>query len=328
MMDNEFITSFYHKNLTSILERGCPWSKFVLLPDDQALQIQARQDVLSHSNISHITEKLNKYIFDPESPKQNPSNFRVYGSFYWLLRFLADIGITAEDYGIASFIDQVKLSQLEDGQFMIRYHQRKQQSITFVCITAHLAYCLIRLGYKASRAVSATANYLAATQRFDGGWHCDQMKQIGERDQFMPSCPSATIHSILALSQFGEMYNGLLGKAVDHFLNVIENEPVPFCQHDSENQVNLNKLRYPPHYSGLDILNIVYALSFVPDHYKKSRIKHLINPVLNQWDGSHWLASAKKIPEWKNFDFGNKNKGSDWITSLFLTSLQRYNFLK
>lgn len=305
------------------MDHGCPWSKYILLPDDHVLKFQTKQDALSDSNILHITKKLNSYIFDPESPKQNPSNFRVYGSFYWLLRFLADIGIPAEDYGIASLIEQLKHSQLEDGQFMIRYHQKKQQSITFICMTAHLAYCLIRLGYKGSRTVAAAANYLATTQRFDGGWHCDQLKQIGERDQSMPSCPSATIHSILALSQFGEKYNTLLGKAVDFFCAVHENDSVPFCQYDSEIQTNFNKFRYPPHFSGLDILNIIYVLSFVPNHLNKSKIEYLLNSVLHQWDGLDWLASAKKIPEWKDFDFGNKTKGSDWITSVFLISIQR-----
>jgi len=323
MRENKFIRDFCAINTDSILEHGQPWSRFILLPDDHPLRDRTKHALLSHPNILKITEKLNQLVIDPESPKQNPSNFRVYGSFYWLLRLLADIGITAEDYGITSFIEQVKLSQLEDGQFMIRYHQNKQQTIAFVCITAHLTYCLIRLGYKSTRAVSAALNYLVTTQRFDGGWHCDQMKQNGERDQFMPSCPSATIHSILALSQIGEKYNSLLSKAIDYFLAVREYESVPFCQHDSENQVNLNKLRYPPHYTGLDILNVICALSFVPDHHEKSKIGNLINHVLSQWDGSHWLGSAKKIPEWKNFDFGYKNKGSDWISSLFLTSLER-----
>ena len=323
MRDKNFFRDCYDANTNSILEHGQPWSRIILLPDDHPLRDETKQVLLSHPDIVKITEKLNQLLFDPESPKQNLSNFRIYGSFYWLLRFLADIGISAQDYGITSLIERIKLSQLEDGQFLIHYHQNKQQAITYVCITAHLLYCLSRLGYKTTPMVSAGINYLTTSQRFDGGWHCDDLKQNGERDQCLPSCPSATIHAMLALGQLGEKYNYLLGKAADYFLAGIENESLPFCQFDSENQVNLNKLRYPPHYSGLDILNIIYVLSFVPTHYKNSRIGYLINSVLNQWDGSHWLRSAKKIPEWKNFDFGRNNKESDWMTSLFLTSLKR-----
>ncbi|MCU0643847.1 MAG: hypothetical protein MUC94_06265 [bacterium] len=326
MRENKFIEHFCAINRNSILEQGQPWSRFILQPDDHPLRDRTKQALLSHPNILKITEKLTQHVIDPESPKPNPSNFRVYGSFYWLLRFLADIGITAEDFGITSFIEQAKLSQLEDGQFMIRYHQNKQQAIAFVCITAHLTYCLSRLGLKTSRTVTAAANYLATTQRFDGGWHCDQLKQNGERDQFLPSCQSATIHSILALSQFGKTYQKLLETAVSLFLASYETKSIPSCIYNSENQVNVNKLRYPPHYTGLDILNVIYTLSFVPDQPEKSKIGNLINHVLSQCDGSHWLGSAKKIPEWKNFDFGFKNKGSDWISSLFLTSLERYFF--
>jgi hypothetical protein len=78
----------------------------------------------------------------------------------------------------------------------------------------------------------------------------------------------------------------------------------------------------------LDILNVIYALSFIPDHHEKSKIGNLINHVLSQWDGKHWLGSAKKIPEWKSFDFGYKNKGSDWIAGLILTSIMRSHLLE
>lgn len=323
MRENKFFQDFWTINKNSILEYGQPWSRFILLPDDHPFRDRTTQALLSHPTILQITEKLRQLILHPESSKQKNPNFRAYGSHYWLLRFLADIGLTAEDYGIASFIEQVKFSQLEDGQFLIHYHQKKQQAITCVCITAHLAYCLIRLGFKNSRMVSSATNYLATTQRFDGGWHCDDIRGNGERDQLLPSCPSATIHAILALSQCGKVYHLPLEKAVNHFLVVYESEAIPFCRYDSERQVNLNKFRYPPHYSGLDILNVIYALSFIPDPLKKSRLENLIDRALHQWDGLQWLKSEKKIPEWKNFDFGHKNKSSDWIMSLFLSSLMR-----
>jgi len=327
MRNNKFIRDFCNINTDSILEHGQSWSRFILLPENHPLRDHTKQALLSHPGMLQITRKLSQQVIDPEASKQTLANFRSYGSFYWLLRFFADIGITAEDYGITSFIEQVMLSQLEDGQFMIRYHQNKQQAIAFICIDAHLTYCLSRLGFKTSRTVTAAANYLATTQRFDGGWHCDQMKQNGERDQFMPSCPSATIHSILALSQFDEVYHHILEKAVNQFVTVYESKSIPLCIYDSERQVKLNKLRYPPHYSGLDILNVLYTLSFFPDLGMQSRMENLIDQVLKQWDGSHWLKSEKKIPEWKSFDFGLKNKGSDWITSMFLTALERIKSL-
>lgn len=327
-MANDIITKFFQTQLLSILAHGSPWSKYLLLSDDAAAQTQARADVQTHSKIMQISEKLSQAQFDPESPKQNFTDFKVYGSFYWQLRFLADIGLTVQDYGIASFIEQVRHSQLEDGQFMVRYHQKKQQAISYVCITAHLVYCLIRLGLKATRTVSAAVDYLATTQRFDGGWHCDDVKQNGERDQFMPSCPSATIHAILALGQLGKAYHHILEKTVDQILTVYEGKSTPLCCYDSEREVRLNKLRYPPHYSGLDLLNVVYAFSFIPDLQKKSLISDLINQAISKWDRSHWLASEKKISEWKNFDFGSKNSRSDWITSLLLTSLKRIESLE
>ncbi|MCI0493440.1 hypothetical protein L0Z72_00405, partial [candidate division KSB1 bacterium] len=136
------------------------------------------------------------------------------------------------------------------------------------------------------------------------------------------------IHSILALSQFDEVYHHIFEKAVNQFVTIYESKSIPLCIYDSERNVNLNKLRYPPHYSGLDLLNVICTLSYIPGCNNNSIIGNLANLVLNQCDGAHWLKSEKKIPEWKNFDFGHNNKGSDWITSLVLTSLKRYRLFQ
>ena len=102
------------------------------------------------------------------------------------------------------------LQQLEDGQFMIRYHKKRQQVFSLICMTAHLTYCLIKLGYGESPSVKAALNYIITTQRKDGGWHCERLRQPGERDELLLSCPSANIHVIRVLGQFGDKYKSMI----------------------------------------------------------------------------------------------------------------------
>ena len=163
------INHFCFQNTKRILQHGSPWSKFILLkPGDKDYE-STKQLVLNHEHIKRILS----LVEDPEvginSLNKNPADFRLYNSFYWTLRFLADIGIAARELGIEHLIKRLMLQQSEDGQFINQYYKKKQQGISLICMTAHLTYCLIRLGFQNSPAVEAAIKYILLSQRKDGG---------------------------------------------------------------------------------------------------------------------------------------------------------------
>ncbi|UCE07208.1 MAG: hypothetical protein JSW07_04015, partial [bacterium] len=287
MLNFERLNYFYHLNKVKTLDHGSPAAKFILLPPDNPQCEQIKRLLLIDPNIIKIINRLSDPISGINSLSHIPASYQVYGSFYWVLRFLADIGLTAKEYRIDKLISRLQLQQFEDGQFMIRYHRQKQQTLSLVCMTAHLTYCLIRLGYKASNTVKAALNYIVTTQRKDGGWHCDRLKQPGERDEFTPSCPAANIHIIRVLGQYGKKYQALVKPAINQITRISNGTSHHGCEFDSQQPLNLNKLRYPPHYSGLDILNVVHSLSFFPDLIINSNFDGLVNSILNRWDGKN-----------------------------------------
>ncbi len=326
MIANESLIKFYNLNKTTILERGQPWAKFLLLIPNDPQRERTKKVLLIHPNIKNLITRLNDPSWGIRSFSYQPADYRVYGSFYWSLRFLADIGLTAEELGIDESIKRLQLQQLEDGQFMIRYHRKKQQTISLICMTAHLTYFLIRLGYQESKTVKAALRYILTSQRNDGGWHCDRQKQPGERDESAPSCAAANIHVIRLLGQFGKKYETVVRLPISELVKTFDQIALPGCELESQQNLNLYKLRYPPHYTGLDILNVIHSLSFFPDLSKHSNLDHLIYMVLNRWDGENWLRPEKRIPEWSAYDFGRTSNFSEWLTSLLLQAMERVYF--
>jgi hypothetical protein len=326
MLNFEQLNKFYNINQKTIFDKGSPWAKFILLPQNDPRRENIRQALLIHPNIKNTINRLGDPDRGINSLSRTPADYRIYGSFYWVLRFLADIGLTAEELGISELIKKLQLRQLEDGQFIVRYHRKKQQPISLVCMTAQLTYCLVRLGYEESNIINAALNFILTTQRLDDGWHCDRLKQTGEQDESASSCPVANIHVIRLLGQYGKKYKALIKPAIEQFVRICDFSSLPNCEFDAQQVINLNKLRYPPHYTGLDILNMIHSLSFFPDLVVNTNFESLINLILNRWDGKNWLRPEKRIPEWLAYDFSQKSRYSEWLTSLLVQALERVYF--
>lgn len=326
MLNFERLHDFYNFNKKTILDHGLPWAKFILLSESDPERERIKKQLLLDQNINKIIGRLSDTKLGIKSFSHSPADYRVYGSFYWSLRFLADIGLPGNELGIDELMKQLQLQQLEDGQFMVRYHRKKQQTISLVCMTAHLTYCLIRLGYRDSNTVKAALNYILTTQRKDGGWNCDRRKQTGEHHESDPSCPAANIHVIRALGQYGNKYDNWIKPAINQIFEIYNYSSPINCDLDSKQSINFNKLRYPPHYTGLDILNLICSLSFFPGMVVNSNFDRLINSILDRWDGKNWLRPEKRIPEWSVFDFSQKSGYSEWLTSLFIQAIERVYF--
>ncbi len=321
-MNMHQLREFIAKQKQKILATGSPWSRLILISDHDPKRAALQQDLLADPKIAMLVERLHHPELGIKSLLSSPADYRVYGSFYWVLRFFADLGIAADQLGIQELIKILLWQQMEDGQFMIRYHRQKQQAISRVCLTAHLAYCLARLGYQQSDSVVAVVNYIVTTQRWDAGWHCDRLKQPGEKLENAPSCPSATVFVARLLGQFGAKYDAIIAHAIRSLLNVYPKAGFLECEFDQQAELNLSRLRYPPHYTGLDILNLLHSLSRFGHLIPRSDIDRLIEPILKRWDGDRLLRSEKRIPEWSGFDFARNQAESDWITSLFIQAIE------
>lgn len=321
----EQLKQFYAINQQRIIGDGLPWSRYILLPVADPQRPDVQKLIIGDPRIKRIVTKLEYQLAELDVQHQTPVDFRVYGSYYWWLRFLADIGLSSEVYGIGPLLRKLERNQLEDGSFMIGYNARKRQAMSLVCVTAHLAYCLRRLEGSDSRAFWAACHHLLATQRNDGGWHCGAFPLRHDRGEQGSSCFGATITALLTLGQVGDKPWHSIQAAIHFCLKCLESQRVSCGCGGQQPAFDHTRLRYPPHHTGGDILNIIQGLSFFPQLLAPGALQPLITALLQRWDGVHWLPAEKEIPEWAIFNFSQKGQPSDWLTALVLCAIQRIN---
>ena len=326
-MTREF-KNFFNLNKSLLSKTDQSYSKYFYIreieTDNGSPEIYSlKKHVLHDQRIIKLTNKLCDRSLGTSSLVGSVADYKVYGSFYWILKFFADIGLTKNDLPIDDAVRLIFLYQMPDGQFTIGYRQKKRTTVTAVCMTAHLLYSLGKLGYLYEKAITSGINYLLTTQRHDGGWHCDWKKQQGERDQCAPSCPVAGLNAVLALSLFGDKYSEILSNAIQQIFNIWQNDEPAIISCDLGTTDIIRKLRYPAHYMGLDILNILDTVSNFPEYCYHPAFNGIIRFVLDRWNRNGLLRSEKTIPEWKEFDFGWNKCESGWISALFCRILKR-----
>ena len=309
-----------------IMNEGEPWSRLAIMgPDDfgPGEREHIINDIINDARINSITAKLEDPTLGIPSIAAKPADFRVYGSYFWILRFFADMGLNSDDLNIHSLLRQLALYQLPNGQFTADYRRPGNIPVASVCLTANLLQSLAVLQPDHGPSILAASNYLLTTQRPDGGWHCDLARQTGEKLEHTNSCPAANLAIIGALSRIPLRPRINLAPAIGHVLQFCRSSNwngYPSC--DFSGGQFYTRLRYPQHYHGFDLLNVVRTLSFFP-YCNCPIFSGLVAQLISKWDGKGFLRSEKTIPEWKVFSFAKKGSPSCWLTAMTLKAVKR-----
>ena len=315
-------------NTKLILTYGTSWSRYIVYKDILKLDEfnYIKKEIIEDSRIQAVYNRLFNNQLGVKSISNKPASYKVYGSYFWGLCFLADIGLTLIDLPLKNAVDVIFLYQMSDGQFTISYRRQNKTPVSAICLTANLIYSLVKLGYQNTRSVQAALNYILSTQRNDGGWHCDVKKQVGEIDEDTQSCPFANIQVIRALALYGSRYQNILQDAINQVYFHWQNPGTEFNCCDVGIGRIYRKLRYPSHYWGYDILNILDTLSMYPQFCRNSIFDEMIQSVISKWDGFGLFKSDKSIPGWNGFDFAKKNNPSSWISCIICRIVKRVYF--
>ncbi|MBN2009463.1 hypothetical protein JW960_08980 [candidate division KSB1 bacterium] len=324
MIDQSTIKAHILQLRNYIALHGAPWSQRLI--DSQAEQSEWNKSILPHPFIQTVIIRLSDPAIGIPSISANPASFQVYGSYYWTLRFLADIGIIRNDIDLDPIITPLFRYQLEDGQFTSDYRTRNKIPVANICHTAHLTASLVKLGYGDTPGVRAAYRYILTTQRFDGGWHCDMHKQAGERDESASSCPAATIHVLRALTMLDDVPQAMLDSLSTRVLDFWQHPSANISTCDPAMQQRYHKLRYPSHYWGYDLLHIADTVSLASPALLIANGHEIVYHLLEKCPSNGFVRSDKTIPEWKEFDFARKNKPSCWISAMIVRILERVYF--
>ncbi len=294
------------ENIIDWLLEGPKWLKYAV-----ELQLLDKKSdvkhVLSDISIKNIVNELK----DSQGLTALITGELSYkGNVYWDLYFLADIGLTVNDINLEKEAETMYDLQSADGTFITS----KEMKPSYFCIPTILLSSLVKMKYNNEQKNKKFIQLIFKTQRLDGGWHCAKQRAVGQKLQDSESCPMDNQNILLLLGQFEEYRNDpKLNGAIDLLLTHWDRRNEKWRPYGFGIGSDFTKLKYPAVTYG--ILRVIDVLSLFPYAIKSKSFNSMINYVREKSkDGRFYAESIVK--HYSDFDFGQKNEPSRWITFL------------
>jgi len=311
------------EELMEWLLAGEPWVVYRTLTDllnmdkkDKAVVI-ANIAIPEHPSIKKIFESLNEEGYWGR-PKDIHTWWPRKDTTFWILPMLADFGFTVEDKRITRACEYVFSTQLQSGGFGWDPPTNPSD-----CHSAIIIESLAKLGLLQDSRLQRAYEWLTSRQRFDGGFWCKNTGQIGGPREKELSCALASMFVLGALAQNPELRNSEIAmNGVDFLFKCWEKRgKIKFAGHDSQVGTDWEKLKFP--FTDYKILKFLDVLSQFEYGKKRLRKSEMVNLLLSKQDerGRFTPESIHKV--WSDFDFGQKEKPSRWITLLALRVIKR-----
>jgi hypothetical protein len=191
------------------------------------------------------------------------------------------------------------------------------------CHTAIITEALTKLGLMADSRLQRAYDYLTKRQRIDGGFWCKDTGQIGCPREREPSCAFAATFVLGAIAQHPHLRNSECAKkGVDFLFQCWENRGrVKYAGHDSRIGTDWEKLKYP--FTDYKILKFLDVLSQFDCAKKRLQESEIIDLLIRKQDPKGRFTPESVIKAWSDFDFGQKEKPSRWITFLAMRIAKR-----
>jgi hypothetical protein len=304
------------EELAKWLLAGEPWVVYrtltdLLDKDEEDKEVMAAKVAIpKHPLIKKIFKGLNEDGYWG-SPKDIHTWWPKKDSTFWILPMLADFGFTKTNRIIARACEYVFSTQLPSGGF-----GWDPPTHAFDCHTAIIAESLAKLGFLEDSRLQRAYDWLIKRQRLDSGFWCKNTGQIDGPREKEPSCAMASMFVLGALAQNPELRNGATArKGVDFLFECWKNRgKVRYAGHDSQVGRDWEKLKYPfTDYKILKFLDILSQFEYAKQRLRKSE---MVNVLLSKQNEMGKFTPESIVKVWEDFDFGQKEKPSRWITLL------------
>jgi hypothetical protein len=322
LMDNNWKT-FFNKDTVDWLLGGEPWVVYRTLTDLMDMQksdrtvLAARNSILDHDLIRKILRQRNVHGYWG-TPKDIHTWWPRKDTSFWVLGMLADFGLTADDEKLLDAADYVFSIQQECGAFL-----GFDPKLPYDCHTGILTESLVKIGLLKDQRVQKAYDWLLKRQRLDGGWWCKNTGQIGGLREKHPSCAMSTMFVLGAMAQDPKLHEDeRIMKGVDFLFRCWQNRgKIRYAGHNSQIGTDWNKLKYP--FTDYKILKFLDVLSQFGFAKKRLRESEMLRSLLSKADGEGRFTPESIHKVWSDFDFGQKDKPSRWITFLALRIMKR-----
>jgi hypothetical protein len=296
-----------YRTLTDLLDK----------PEKDKDVAETKKSISKNRLIQKIFKKQNRNGYWG-TPKDIYTWWPKKDTTFWVLGILADFGLTRENKKIESACEYVFSTQLPEGGF-----GWAPPPTAGDCFTGILTESLAKSGYKTDPRLKKAYNWLLRRQRLDGGFWCKKTGLPGGPREKEPSCAFATLCVLGALVQNPELKKSTIAKkSADFLFKCWENRgKIKYAGHDSQIGKGWEKLKYPfTDYRTLKYLDVLSQLEFArKDHRMNQMMDGLISKRDNK--GRFYPESIHKV--WSDFDFGQKESPSRWISLLAYIIVKR-----
>ncbi|UCH05628.1 MAG: terpene cyclase/mutase family protein [Candidatus Thorarchaeota archaeon] len=312
-----------NKNLLRWLLDGEPWVVYRALTwlqdkaEDDDSVVASRMAIPKNPMIERIFADLNEDGYWGK-PKDIHTWWPKKDTTFWLLPVLADFGFRVDDRRIAGACEYVFSTQLESGAFGWSPPTEPGD-----CHTAILVEAMAKLGLLNDSRLQKAYRWLVNRQRLDGGFWCKGTGLIGGPREEEPSCAFATMFALGAMGQNPKLRDCVSAKkGVSFLLDCWKNRgKVKYAGHDSEIGHGWEKLKYP--FTEYRILKFLEVLSQFEHSRQELLGSGMMELLLDKRDNGGRFTPESIHRVWTDFDFGQKQRPSRWITLWALLIMKR-----
>lgn len=283
---------------------------------DDAVAV-ARRGMMADSRVAGLIGELAQW------PWTVIASHKSAGQPFHKLTFLADLGVTLKDSGVAPIADAIMGHQSAEGPFQLPMNIAPHYGGTgedewawALCDAPLLVYGLAKMGLQDDPQVRTAAAHLVGLQR-DNGWPCAVSEALGtfrgpgRKDD---PCPFANLAMLKALAQFDDLRDSPASRVGAETILTLWNESRDRHPYMFYMGTDFRKLKAPLIW--YDLLNVLDALSQFPWLATDARLLDMLD-VLTQKADSHGRFTAESIwTPWKAWEFGQKKEPSRWVTML------------
>jgi len=308
-------------NMEFLLHSDEPWvvcrtlsDLLGMSPDDPAV-ITAREHMLAHPLIRQLCEEMKQW------PGTVVNSHKSAGQLYHKLAFLADMGITAEDYDFSCVSEQLLAHRSNEGLFQSPINIPEHFGGTgtdawgwALCDAPVLLYSAAKMNLADRTEIISGVRYLMSLAR-ENGWPCAVSSELGSfrgPGRKSDPCPYVNLIMLQLLSLFEEYRESAEAHAgVECLLHAWEtsrtNHPYMFFM-----GTDFRKLKAP--FIWYDILHTTEVLSRFDYAVKDERFTDMHDSIRHKADCERLYTAESVWTAWKDWDFGQKKLPSPTIT--------------
>ncbi|MFH1852591.1 MAG: hypothetical protein ABIA75_09625 [Candidatus Neomarinimicrobiota bacterium] len=292
-------------------------------PADSPAVSAARDRMINHPEVRKLLAELADW------PGIVLSSHKSAGQAFHKLAFIADLGLTQNDPGMAVIIDRIFDRVAAEGPFQLPMNipvhfggSGRDQAAWALCDAPTIVYSLAKLGLNDNEQVIKAKDYLIGLGR-DNGYPCAVSKELGKfrgpgrKDD---PCPYATMIMLKLISRYdSDKYSEFARNSIDSLLNLWEQSqhrhPYMFFMGKDFRKLKAPLIWY-------DILHLADTLSNFDQALNDPRFKEIVGLIEQKAvDGRYTPESVWKV--WQDWDFGQKKQPSAWLTFLVYRVLKR-----